>query len=137
MTASLVVLLLVLAGIPVNCKKQLAIGILLAIPCCLDSECGDNNSTTVLMDIRSDGEEYIANFTCSTKLQASFPRWEINGKNYVTNLPHHVSAEAMSIEMKLTVSVMVRCFVKTFNGSSVVDVYSNNTGTIMQASNQG
>ena len=79
---------------------------------------------------------YTFNFSCSTNLKTTYPRWEINNHDYdVTNLPPDFIVSGPNVEFKSAKSVKVRCYINTFN-SSVYRVYSNNA-TIMGPGIQG
>jgi hypothetical protein len=75
----------------------------------------------------------LVNFTCSTNLMVTYPKWKINDNVYdVTNHPHQITFEGMNIKFGMPqTSVQVRCFISTFIDGEVVDICSNIAITLL------
>ena len=102
------------------------------------SQCvGDDYYAKLQPNISDDSEGYTFNFACSTNLQTTYPRWEINNQDYdVTDLPRDFIVSGPNVEFNGARSLHVRCYVNTFINGSVYRVYSNDA-TIMRTDVQG
>ncbi|CAI8013376.1 hypothetical protein GBAR_LOCUS8492 [Geodia barretti] len=121
MTTSIAVCVLIFVGTPGICSQ------------CV----GDYYYAKLQPNISDDSEGYTFNFACSTNLQTTYPRWEINNQDYdVTDLPRDFIVSGPNVEFKGARSLKVRCYINTFINGSVDRVYSNNA-TIMRADIQG
>ncbi|CAI8013368.1 hypothetical protein GBAR_LOCUS8490, partial [Geodia barretti] len=62
---------------------------------CID--CAGGYYATVEPDYVIASEGYLVNFTCSTNLNVTYPKWRINDRVYdVTNHPPEITFEGMS-----------------------------------------
>jgi hypothetical protein len=121
MTASIIALVLIFVGTRGICSQ------------CV----GGDYYAKLQPNISDDSEGYTFNFACSTNLQTTYPRWEINNQDYdVTDLPRDFTVSGQNVEFNGARSLKVRCYINTFIMGSVDRVYSNDA-TIMRTDIQG
>ena len=100
-------------------------------------DCAGGYYATVEPDYVVASEGYLVNFTCSTNLNVTYPKWRINDRINdrvydVTNHPPEITFEGMSIKFRIPVtSAQVRCFISTFLDRKLVDVCSNTATTLL------
>ncbi|CAI8013367.1 hypothetical protein GBAR_LOCUS8490 [Geodia barretti] len=101
--------------------------------CIVGIDCAGGYYATVEPDYVIASEGYLVNFTCSTNLNVTYPKWRINDRVYdVTNHPPEITFEGMSIKFRIPVtSAQVRCFISTFLDGKLVDICSNTATTLL------